>query len=89
MRQAEEEAHQRKDRLEEEVLAVEPRTADEALSVLLVAADELRHVPQAGALQGVVRWLVGTGATSPLLRTYRPLPAETFPEESGPDNVEA
>jgi len=52
------------------VLALEAGTADEALSVLLVAVDEMRHARHVRALQVVVRWLVSAGATSPLLPVY-------------------
>src|SRR5215470_13796693 len=68
--QGEKAAHEQKDCLEQAVLALEPRSADEALSVLLVAVDELRHVQHASALQNVVRWLVSSGTTSALLRNY-------------------
>jgi hypothetical protein len=68
--QGEKAAHEQKDCLEQAVLALEPQSADEALSVLLVAADELRHVQHVGVLQGVLRWLVSNGATSPLLPVY-------------------
>src|SRR5262245_4420187 len=68
--QSEKAAHEQKDCLEQAVLALEPQSADEALSVLLVAADELQHVQHVGVLQGVVRWLVSNGATSPLLPVY-------------------
>ena len=71
LRHAEEEAHQRKDCLEQAVLALEPQSADDALSVLLVAVDELRNLHHVGrAVQGVIRCLISGGATSPLLAVY-------------------
>jgi hypothetical protein len=70
LKQSEDAAHDEKERHEAAVLALEPRTADEALGVLLVAVNELRHVQHVGALQSVVRWHVSNGATSPLLPVY-------------------
>src|SRR5215471_10821209 len=77
--QGEKAAYEQKDRLEQAVLCLEPQTADDALSVLLVAVDELRHTLNAGALQSVIRWLIDGGATSPLLPIYadgRPCPKQ-------------
>jgi hypothetical protein len=68
LKQSEDAAHHERERHEAAVL--EPRTADEALGVLLIAVNELSHTQHAGALQGVVRWLVSTGATSPRLPVY-------------------
>jgi hypothetical protein len=69
--QGENAAQEQKEQLEEAVLALQPQTPSDALSVLLLVIDETRRAPHAAALRRVVRWLIDHhGAQSPLWPTY-------------------
>ena len=73
-------------RNERAVLDLELQSSSEALSVLLVVADELRHMQQIGALQSVIGWLVSSGATSPLLAMYNFPERRSGKDSKGPEN---
>jgi hypothetical protein len=70
----EEEAHRRKEALEAAVLAIEPHSVEEALSVLALIQHELwakQLNSHWRALLGVARWLKRSqGAESPLWDVY-------------------
>ena len=69
--------HERKDALEEAVLALEPQTIGDVLSLILVASDAFHpkegqeHIER--ALHVAIAWLADhAGATTPLLHLYFP-----------------
>jgi len=84
LREAEEEAHAEKDRLECLVLAQAPASIDDCLAMVLVVHAELpkegsEHLGQALAM--VAQWLADNGAAEcPMLHTY--LPAATAKQPS-------
>jgi hypothetical protein len=68
-------AQNEKDRLEAAVLGLEPRSADDVLAIVLVAATQLEGQPVnehiQDALHAAGRWLsVNGGASSPLVGMY-------------------
>jgi hypothetical protein len=73
LRHREAAAHRRKEERETAVLALEPSSADEAQSVVVLVLDELWGKGKDihwRALQGVARWLERSGAESPLWDIY-------------------
>ena len=74
--QGEKAAHEQKDRLEQTVLSLEPQSASDALSMLLLVLDQLH--PKDGqqhlvrALQAIAGWLVRSGGESRFVGIYWP-----------------
>ena len=74
--QGEKAAHEQKDCLEQAVLALEPESASDALSMLLLVLD--RFHPNDGqqhlarALQAIAGWLVRSGGESRFVGVYWP-----------------
>jgi len=74
--QGEKAAHEQKDRLEQTVLSLEPQSASDALSMLLLVLDHLhpndgqQHLVR--ALQAIAGWLVRSGGESRFVGIYWP-----------------
>ena len=74
--QGEKAAHEQKDCLEQAVLALEPQSASDALSMLLLVLDHLhpndgqQHLVR--ALQAIAGWLVRSGGESRFVGIYWP-----------------
>jgi len=69
---AEEEAHRRKEALEEAILARPPTSIDDCLAIVCVVYCHMPagHEVLEDALERVGRWLAQNGAASPILDVY-------------------